>query len=190
MKFFNNKYNELENEIFKNIYKIIYESQEEELFQKFNYIFLINDVYELLSENFISFMIFNTKNIEDILNKEIFFILKEINVFEIFKKNNFGIFFNIINSEKIEIYPNFYTNENNTDNIENGTLRYSIELMINIKKYFIKDYNENNFLNENEKNLFIYSINHCQNKTGQTICEQLMNVINIIKNFNYSNINN
>ena len=190
LKFFNNKYNELENEIFKNIYKIIYESQEEELFQKFNYIFLINDVYELLSENFISFMIFNTKNIEDILNKEIFFIIKEINVFEIFKKNNFGIFFNIINSEKIEIYPNFYTNENNIDNIENGTLRYSIELMINIKKYFIKDYNENNFLNENEKNLFIYSINHCQNKTGQTICEQLMNVINIIKNFNYSNINN
>ena len=190
LKFFNNKYNELENEMYKNIYKIIYESKEEELFQKFNYIFLINDVYELLSENFISFMIFNTKNTEDILNKEIFFILKDINVFEIFKKNNFGIFFNIINSEIIEIYPNFYTNENNMGNIENGTLKYSIELMINIKKYFINDYDENNFFNENEKNLFIYSINHFQNKTGKTICEQLMNVIHIIKNFNYSNINN
>jgi hypothetical protein len=135
-------------------------------------------------------MIFNTKNTEDILNKEIFFILKDINVFEIFKKNNFGIFFNIINSEIIEIYPNFYTNENNMGNIENGTLKYSIELMINIKKYFVNDYDENNFLNENEKNLFIYSINHFQNKTGKTICEQLMNVIHIIKNFNYSNINN
>jgi hypothetical protein len=166
---------------------MIYESKEEELFQKFNYIFLINDVYELLTKNFISFMTLNTKNIEDILNKEIFFILKDINIFEVFKKNNFGIFFNIINSEKIEIYPNFYTNENNNiNNIENGTLRYSIELMIKIKKNFINDYNENNFLNENEKNLFIYSTNHHQNKTGQTICEQLINVIKIIQNFNYS----
>ena len=187
LKYFNSKYNELENEILKNINKMIYESKEEELFQKFNYIFLINDVYELLTKNFISFMTLNTKNIEDILNKEIFFILKDINIFEVFKKNNFGIFFNIINSEKIEIYPNFYTNENNNiNNIENGTLRYSIELMIKIKKNFINDYNENNFLNENEKNLFIYSTNHHQNKTGQTICEQLINVIKIIQNFNYS----
>jgi hypothetical protein len=183
LKYFNCKYSDCENEMHKNLNKIIYESKEEQLLEKFNFIFLINDVYELLNDNFISFTIFN-KNYnsnENILKKEIFFIVKDYNLFEVYKKNNFGIIFHVINSQMVEIYPNFYINENNN---ENGTLRNSIELMIKIKKFFIIDYNINNFLNETEKNLFIKTTYNNQNKTGQTICEQLINIIQIIQNFN------
>ena len=142
--------------------KLINDLYDENFLEKLQWYFLIDDVYSVLSKNFLSYMIrINTKIeiSEEMINKEIFVFIKDYLSFEIFKKNSISIIIEVTGPKVMNIYSKMTGNQEKNKQIIDAIR------------------NQVNCVNKNDDRGVVV----CQQREGGTLIDEVNKIISIIK---------
>ena len=148
---FDNDHNKLINDLFDGNF-----------LEKLQWYFLIDDVYSVLSKNFLSYMVrINTKIeiSEEMINKEIYVFIKDYLSFEIFKKNSIFIIIEVKGPKVMDIYGKMTGNQEKNKQIIDAIR------------------NQVNCVNKNDDRGVVV----CQQREGGTLIDEVNKIISIIK---------
>ena len=148
---FDNDHNKLINDLFDGNF-----------LEKLQWYFLIDDVYSVLSKNFLSYMVrINTKIeiSEEMINKEIYVFIKDYLSFEIFKKNSIFIIIEVKGPKVMDIYSKMTGNQEKNKQIIDAIR------------------NQVNCVNKNDDRGVVV----CQQREGGTLIDEVNKIISIIK---------
>ena len=148
---FDNDHNKLINDLFDGNF-----------LEKLQWYFLIDDVYSVLSKNFLSYMVrINTKIevSEEMINKGIYVFIKDYLSFEIIKKNSISIIIEVTGPKVMNIYSKMTGNQEKNKQIIDAIR------------------NQVNCVNKNDDRGVVV----CQQREGGTLIDEVNKIISIIK---------
>ena len=142
--------------------KLINDLYDGNFLEKLQWYFLIDDVYSVLSKNFLSYMVRTNTKIElseEMINKGIFVFIKDYLSFEIFKKNAISIIIDVTGPKVLNIYSKL-----------TGSQEKNKQIIDAIR-------NQVNCVNKNDDRGVIV----CQQSEGGTLIDEVNKIISIIK---------
>ena len=142
--------------------KLINDLYDGNFLEKLQWYFLIDDVYSVLSKNFLSYMVRTNTKIElseEMINKGIFVFIKDYLSFEIFKKNAISIIIDVTGPKVLNIYSKL-----------TGSQEKNKQIIDAIR-------NQVNCVNKNDDRGVVV----CQQSEEGTLIDEVNKIISIIK---------